>query len=297
MSEPAVVLRELVALMKFHRRIMLQNYGRLFGSAASSSSLASLTVGGSSTLAASASIQSRWCCGEDPELFKERWEKLFAEFYEPEKVDPSKISELYDTMKYDALHNRQFLEAIFMPSDAMLEAESNEFAIIDEDVAEGRTSLSLNTDEAPQKVAPAPAGRRERLGGALRRRSMLGAGLRPIITPEEEAGRNYASTREEGKAKSDGRLSKLREMYRLAKALFDFVSPQEYGIGDEEKLEIGLLTSLPLLKQIVKNLEDVQAAENAKSFIYFTKGTPPYSSCSYRGLALTHHRISHLYPS
>lgn len=60
-----------------------------------------------------------------------------------------------------------------------------------------------------------------------------------------------------------------------------FVSPQEYGIGDQEKLEIGLLTSLPLLKQIVGNLEDVQAAENAKSFFYFTKGK--YSLPSHRG--------------
>lgn len=59
------------------------------------------------------------------------------------------------------------------------------------------------------------------------------------------------------------------------------MSPQEYGIGDQEKLEIGLLTSLPLLKQIVGNLEDVQAAENAKSFFYFTKGK--YSLPSHRG--------------
>lgn len=226
--EPAAVLHTVVTLMKFHRRVMIQNYARLFGSAASSSNLASMASGGSSTLAASANIQARWCCGEDPELFKERWEKLFAEFCEPEKVDPSKISELYDTMKYDALHNRQFLEAIFMPSDAMLEAETSESAIVDEDAADGRkTSLALSTDsrdEMPQKLAPS----RSKVGalGALRRRSMLSGSLRPsfVAPPEEEAGRNYASTREEGKTMTDGRLEKLRELYRLAKALFEYVS-------------------------------------------------------------------------
>lgn len=146
MPEPSEVQTRVVQLMNFHRRVMQHNYNKLTSGAVNSlnaisnptnlekpragdNSSTSLQSHASSLSQASAvaDIQARWCCGEDAELFRERWEKLFIEFCDGEKVDPSKISELYDTMKFDALHNRQFLEWVFTPPRTMLE---DDFGII-----------------------------------------------------------------------------------------------------------------------------------------------------------------------
>ena len=139
MPEPSEVQTRVVQLIKFHRKVMQYNYSKLYsgavtslnainnpssekiagdGSNVSLSSLSSLSQANAVN-----AVQARWCCGEDAELFRERWEKLFVEFCDGEKVDPSKISELYDTMKFDALHNRQFLEWVFAPPKPMLEEE------------------------------------------------------------------------------------------------------------------------------------------------------------------------------
>ncbi|SPO05973.1 related to S. pombe protein Asp1p [Cephalotrichum gorgonifer] len=327
--EPSEVQKRVVQLMKFLRKTIQYNYRRL-ESGSIQEELAALSISnpssdkvsadtsGPSVSSSSASppappmnnIQPRWCCGEDAVLFKERWEKLFAEFCDGEKVDPSKISELYDTMKFDALHNRQFLEWVFTPSRKLLEEE---YGVAKEgtwDLDEsGKASEEVSRRE---KNAPFAGGAEhhssrkhhslrngqgagaegtegQETGGKsvrriFRRRSFLNGSRQSNGDPEQYF-RLYKSNPLVKEQKVDARLEPLRQLYHLAKILFDFICPQEYGISNEEKLEIGLLTSLPLLKEVAQNLEEMQASEDAKSFFYFTKESHIYTllNCIFEG--------------
>lgn len=286
-------MASVVELLKFHRRVMRHNFKKLSTSA--TASLASVSVNsdaksvssiGSDKPLSATSIQARWCTGEDAELFKERWEKLFSEFCDTEKADPSKVSELYDTMKYDALHNKQFLEWVFTPSQSIIDEISKE-----------EQAMSQNTSPEAEKadgVPPAPEKRHESVATinsinerhsfaqklGLRRKSVLAPAMTPPIPEPENAAASYFklfSGTGDSKSKVDKRLGRLRELYRYTKILFDYVGPQEYGITDEEKLEIGLLTSLPLLREIVADLEELQHSGDAKSFVYFTKESHIYT--------------------
>lgn len=284
MPEPSIVQKDVVQLMKFHRRVMRHNYSKLYGGATSSlnaianpgDKIEPSSAGSAiSQATATSSIQARWCCGEDSELFKERWEKLFTEFCDSEKVDPSKISELYDTMKFDALHNRQFLEWVFTPSKSILEEE--EQAIAAESGADLKISdrthakdkeidKGKDLDELQEKSLTLPMERADTNKSlhrrVFRRKSIMNGTKTPEEPPEQVSFPSKLIDLEltyikyfrlftgssQTKAKTDARLEKLRELYKLAKVLFDFICPQEYGMADSEKLEIGLLTSLPLLK-------------------------------------------------
>ncbi|RMZ86636.1 hypothetical protein DV736_g6134, partial [Chaetothyriales sp. CBS 134916] len=291
--EPYIVMQMVVDLLRFHRRVMRHNFKKLSGSAAAS--LVALTGSpdgkdpkdARDTIRVS-SIQARWCTGEDPELFRERWEKLFAEFCDTEKADPSKISELYDTMKYDALHNKQFLEWVFTPSQSVLDEIAKEEAALSADP--GSSLLEGGNDETEQSVSLADSTTSsasnldkqsfaEKIG--LRRRSIFPEPLEapPSLASYEKDGNYFKlfSGSGEARSKHDKRLDRLRELYRYAKILFDFIGPQEYGISDREKLEIGLLTSLPLLREIVQDLEELQASDDAKVFCYFTKESHIYT--------------------
>jgi len=69
----------------------------------------------------------------------------------------------------------------------------------------------------------------------------------------------------------------LNKMYQLCQILFDYICPQQYGLTSSEKLEIGLLSSLPLLREVVQNMEELQASDDPKSFFYFTKRSHIYT--------------------
>ena len=302
--EPFIVVRRVVQLMKFHRRVMIHNFSKLQSQAASSlaaaikSNPSEVKASGSGHTALAqahtmATIQARWCSGEDADLFRERWEKLFKEFVDAEKVDPSKLSELYDTMKFDALHNRQFLEWVFTPDaslledDALSEDTSPEIAPQSKSIDTGDKLTSRRGSDSKKDAEKGhikePANFAHRMG--FRHRSDAGrvvgstaSSTKSVETePEDYFKLHSGGEGSPSKLKSDARLTNLRELYKLSKTLFDYIGPQEYGISPEEKLEIGLLTSLPLLKEIVRDLEEVQASDGAHSFFYFTKESHIYT--------------------
>ncbi|KAK5718476.1 inositol hexakisphosphate and diphosphoinositol-pentakisphosphate kinase [Elasticomyces elasticus] len=339
--EPYLVVRDVVELMKFHRKVMKHNFAKLQSSEAVTS-LEKLkhplpqhlhAKGGSGDSGVEANKdadRARWCTGEDADLFRERWEKLFMEFTDAEKVDPSKISELYDSMKFDALHNRQFLEWVFTPSKSILEDEEQQKkedivyemeglsrtesgsareaftsthektqGVIEDQPIESargepelkpvRRSDTTNTEGSAsgsvEKLVPGRQTLGERMGFRRKSQDLVSVARSVVATASADthAHESYFNlyrgdtNAPESKAKSDARLEKLTELYTLSKVLFDFIGPQEYGITDDEKLEIGLLTSLPLLKEIVKDLEEVQASGEDQSFIYFTKESHIYT--------------------
>lgn len=273
MPEPSEVQTRVAQLMNYHRRVMHYNYGKLYSGAVNSLNAISnpggekttVEAGSNSSLASSLSqanavnsIQARWCCGEDAELFRERWEKLFTEFCDGDKVDPSKISELYDTMKFDALHNRQFLEWVFTPPKSMLEEE---YGILFSGGSgkEGKTSPQASaskkeTEDGGASGVKAPDDPKAEKGqpGALiekidksdankavkrifRRRSWMNGLRHAEEAPPEQYFHLFKGTHQT-KAKTDAKFEPLRELYQLAKVLFDFICPQEYGISDSEKV-------------------------------------------------------------
>ncbi|KAJ2704197.1 inositol hexakisphosphate and diphosphoinositol-pentakisphosphate kinase, partial [Coemansia spiralis] len=160
-------------------------------------------------------LQPDWCCNENAVLFRERWTKILSDFCTTDPAtgaavyDPARVGDLYDSLKYDALHNRRFLERIFMPTDELL-------AMAPDDHLQ---------PQPPQAYPP----------------DLL------LVQPD------------------------VRALYYRAKLLFDYVTQREYGIGPEQRRRIGIQSSVPLLRQLISDLQAVPLAAHACTRFYFTK--------------------------
>ncbi|RXW25185.1 hypothetical protein EST38_g701 [Candolleomyces aberdarensis] len=154
---------------------------------------------------------------------EKRPELTWPKSMKKEPVEVVKVSELYDTIKYCALHHRTFLFAIFNEQERQ-------------------------TDPMQQSI-------------------------------------------------QQSQDRKIHELYGRAKALFDLVAPQEYGIEPDEKEEIGILTSLPLLKNVVTDLEAARKTGESSLTLYFTKESHIHTLVNlvlFSGLPIPNRRIPEL---
>jgi inositol hexakisphosphate/diphosphoinositol-pentakisphosphate kinase len=131
------------------------------------------------------------CCGDEPFLFKERWEKLFEDFCDvkPEKFDPSRVC--FSVVYLVRLRRPN-------PSDIRL------------------ANYTTHSNFRKPNVWNLVILELKYLPSALHHRVFL-----------------FAIFNAQGDDKGKDRT--LHELYARAKALFDLVAPQEYGIDPWEK--------------------------------------------------------------
>ncbi|WAQ85525.1 hypothetical protein PtA15_6A153 [Puccinia triticina] len=253
-KEPFDVVQEVIAILQEQRDVMHMNWEKLDVE----------------------QIQSRWCCGECPVLFKERWDKLFSDWCDG-ALDPSRVCELYDSLKYDSLHNRTFLETIFSNSSTWPSP-----------VCSDASSALAMPGSAPSMM---PSSSSFTSHQHFKPISLMRSGdTSPASIPTSAVSLGHhhhprqASLKYSAPQSPDGTISeedagwceteslqRLRKLYKDAKLLFDLIAPQEYGIDQGEKREIALLTSLPLLQKILSDLNAAKESQGGLARFYFTK--------------------------
>ncbi|KAJ1770898.1 inositol hexakisphosphate and diphosphoinositol-pentakisphosphate kinase [Coemansia sp. RSA 1843] len=348
-------------------------------------------------------MQDKWCCNETAELFRERWKKILTDFQSVEEgpdgakqvtYDPGKVGVLYDSLKYDALHNRRFLERIFMTPEK-LSTELATMAENDRDLEDNGASSLIRTDDVPatatatipvpaltvspvvtpaaydaqpkpedegmddddyleiapgfgqpakhllkktqqmdtqtRGIPPLPSITRERYQTEKTAAADPWLRSRPstttlpsttMLTALDDSSNNvHGRQREEAREPNSCQNNdaddsqtqcadrnepysedtgppgspehnepppeyppdplftqqEVRELYYSAKLLFDFVTWREYGTDAAQRKRIGVQASVPLLQQLISDLEDTQNGDHARTRFYFTKESHIYT--------------------
>ncbi len=67
---------------------------------------------------------TKWCCSDSPLTFRDRWQNIFCNFSTTSSYDNSNAVNLYDYLKFDAIHNKSLLEFLFRDEEKEREGDS-----------------------------------------------------------------------------------------------------------------------------------------------------------------------------
>ena len=199
-------------------------------------------------------IQPIWCCpGDSAMFFKERWERIFKEFdMNKPTVDISKISELFDSLIYDALHNRTFFQAIFTATDTEL-INQYDSPVITTPLTELSNTPQITSH--PSFISTGVSSTESTTSDYFKMK------MSDILNSNEQHRRSIEIHERMDSLKSDTTNTEhmdeneskrlMRLLYRESSKLFAFVAPSEYGLTSEEKFLIGQQVAGPLIHKLV----------------------------------------------
>lgn len=198
-------------------------------------------------------IQDRWCCGDEPWLFRERWEKLFEDFcdVEQKKFDPSRVS------RYLIFANNYLLTLRCFRSLSCMTRSSTARCTIEHSCSPSSASMGIPTAMALTT------------GGST---NCMAA---PKLCLTSSLPRSTVS-------------NPMRSTPYPCSRTFTYTYRRE---------EIGVLTSLPLLKNVVTDLEAARNNGESSLTLYFTKESHIHTLVNlvlFSGLPIANRRIPEL---
>jgi inositol hexakisphosphate/diphosphoinositol-pentakisphosphate kinase len=187
----------------------------------------------------------RWCCSESPALFIERWEKHFRDVLDVANggdsagiVDLARFNDLYDSIRYDAIHHRAFLLHMFV----------------------GGGSLTMRIEEALEKDPS------ERIFFATDARNDS------LFSVAESHNESSATITTEQLESHVDLMTSFKRLFANLHVLGHQLRPLELGCSSAERAAVSEQIAGNLLAKIVQDMREAQLGEPCTR-LYFTKET------------------------
>jgi hypothetical protein len=169
------------------------------------------------TLRDTLNVQARWCYGEDASHFRDRWMDLSQQIDDEDKFDVMKVLQLYDYLRFDALHNRQFLEWMFTISPNSVPS----LWPFTERALERPVSIAESIEKRDMEKAASQV---------FRRASNHASGIRPFAP-----GKTWSTPRDHLTGQAN--QSYLSELYHLSRDLSKYLRQRIYMSPAPEEVQ------------------------------------------------------------